>query len=249
MVYQSLQADHYLEGEIATSLHLLVEAAKTAGIAARKHAERRAGWQREHDRILAAERVAEAQVKDGDKIDPLALVGALREVMPAVAVYVEETITHAGMLQQHLPRSRGASSAGGGLGQGLGTALGVKLGAPKRPVAALIGDGSFLYNPVVQALGAAKGNDLPILIVVCNNGQYRAMQTDHLQHYPDGVAHEADIWHGVAIDGPDYAELGKPFGFHGQNVERPAELPGAIRTAMRAVNDGKTAILNVVLSR
>jgi thiamine pyrophosphate-dependent acetolactate synthase large subunit-like protein len=49
----------------------------------------------------------------------------------------------------------------------------------------------------------------------------------------------------VAIDGPDYAELGRPFGFHGQKVE----LPGAIRAAMRAVNDGKTAILNVVLSR
>jgi hypothetical protein len=49
----------------------------------------------------------------------------------------------------------------------------------------------------------------------------------------------------VAIDGPDYAELGKPFGFHGQKVERPAELAGA----MRAVDDGKTAILNVVLSR
>ena len=88
--------------------------------------------------------------------------------MPADAVYVEETITHAGMLQQHLPWSQPRSffRAGGGLGQGLGTALGVKLGAPKRPVAAL-----------------------------------------------------------------------------------PAELPGAIRTAMRAVNNGKTAILNVVLSR
>ena len=91
--------------------------------------------------------------------------------------YVEETITHSGILQQHLPWSQPRSffRAGGGLGQGLGTALGVKPGAANRPVAALIGDGSFLYNPVVQALGAAKGNDLPILIVVCNNGQYRAM--------------------------------------------------------------------------
>jgi len=102
---------------------------------------------------------------------------------------------------------------------------------------------------VVQALGASKGNDLPVLIVVCNNGQYRAMQVGHRHHYPDGVAQEADIWHGVAIDGPDYAELGKPFGLPGQKVERPAQLPGAIRDAMRAVEDGKTAILNVVLSR
>src|SRR5208283_5824688 len=102
--------------------------------------------------------------KDGDKIEPLAPVGALREAMPSDAIYVEETITHAGMLQQHLPWSAPQSffRAGGGLGQGLGTALGVKLGAPQRPVAALIGDGSFLYNPVVQALGASKGNDLPI---------------------------------------------------------------------------------------
>jgi acetolactate synthase I/II/III large subunit len=251
MVYQSLQADHYLEGEIATSLHLLVEAAKTAGLAAGKHAERRGGWQREHDRIVAAERAAEAKAKDGDKIDPLALMGALREAMPEDAVYVEETITHSGILQQHLPWTRPQSffRAGGGLGQGLGTALGVKLGAPKRPVAALIGDGSFLYNPVVQALGASKGNDLPILVVVCNNGQYRAMQTGHLHHYPDGVAQAAEMWHGVTIDGPDYAELGKPFGLPGQKVERPAELPGAIRNAMREVEDGKTAILNVVLTR
>ena len=251
MVYQSLQADHYLEGEIAASLSLLVEAAKAAGIGAARHADRRAGWQREHDQMIAAERAAEAKAAAGDKIAPLALVGALREALPADAVYVEETITHAGILQQHLPWSQPQSffRAGGGLGQGLGTALGVKLGAPKRPVAALVGDGSFLYNPVTQALGASKGNGLPILIVVCNNGQYRAMQVGHRHHYPDGVAQEADMWHGVAIDGPDYAELGRPFGFPGQKVERPAELPDAIRTALREVEGGKTAILNVVLSQ
>jgi thiamine pyrophosphate-dependent acetolactate synthase large subunit-like protein len=251
MVYQSLQADHYLEGEIAASLSLLVEAAKAAGIGAGKHAERRAAWQRQHDQMIAAERAAEAKAAESDQIAPLALAGALREAMPEDAVYVEETITHAGILQQHLPWSQPQSffRAGGGLGQGLGTALGVKLGAPKRPVAALVGDGSFLYNPVTQALGASKGNGLPILIVVCNNGQYRAMQVGHRHHYPDGVAQEADMWHGVAIDGPDYAELGQPFGFPGQKVERPAELPGAIRNALREVAGGKTTILNVVLSQ
>ena len=75
------------------------------------------------------------------------------------------------------------------------------------------------------------------------------MQVGHRHHYPDGVAQEADICHGVAIDGPDYDELGEPFGFSGQKAERPAELPDAIRKAMCAVTDGKTAILNVVLSR
>ena len=102
---------------------------------------------------------------------------------------------------------------------------------------------------ILQALGASEGNDLPTLIIVCNNGQYRAMQVGHRHHYPDGVAQEAEMWHGVAIDGPDYAELGKPFGFPGHKVERPTELPGAIRDAMREVEAGNTAILNVVLSQ
>ena len=57
------------------------------------------------------------------------------------------------------------------------------------------------------------------------------------------------MWHGVAIDGPDYAELGRPFDPPGQKVERAAELPDAIRNALREVERGKTAILNVVLSR
>ena len=251
MVYQSLQADHYLEGEIASSLRLLIEATKAAGITLAKHADRRARWQLHHDRIVAAQLAAEAEALAADKIAPVALAGALREAMPADAIYVEETITHAGMLQQHLPWSQPQSffRPGGGLGQGLGMALGVKLGAPKRPVAALIGDGSFLYNPVVQALGASKASGLPILAIVCNNGQYRAMQTGHLHHYPDGVAQDAEIWHGVTIEGPDYAELGKPFGFHGKKVDKPAELPEAIRNAMRAVEGGNTAILNVVLSQ
>jgi acetolactate synthase I/II/III large subunit len=249
MVYQSLQADDYLEGDIALSLRALAAAAGRPAPARRE--ERLARWRREHDRIAAAERAAEAEAQAGDQISPLALVGALRAAMPTDAVYVEETITHSALLQQHLPwqEPRSYFRAGGGLGQGLGMALGVKLGLKNRPVAAILGDGSFLYNPITQALGAAKNYDLPIVIVVCNNRKYRAMQTGHEHHYRDGVAQTEEIWHGVHIDGPDYAELGKPFGFPGWRVERPGELAAALAGSLKAVADGRTAILNVVLSR
>src|SRR5262249_19484401 len=81
MVYQSLQADHYLEGEIASSLRLLIDAAKAAGIGLSKHADRRARWQLQHDRIVAAQLAAEAKAMEADTIEPLALVGALRQAM------------------------------------------------------------------------------------------------------------------------------------------------------------------------
>jgi acetolactate synthase I/II/III large subunit len=247
MVYQSLAVDHYLEGDIAASLELLAAALPKSA----RSGERRERWRGEHERLVAAERMAETAAAGNERIEPLALVAALKAAMPADTVYVEETITHAGMLQQHLPWDRPQSffRPGGGLGQGLGMALGVKLALKDRPVAALLGDGSFLYNPVVQAFGAARGCDLPILVVVFDNRQYRAMQTGHLHHYPDGVAQAADMWHGVHIDGPDYSELGRPFGFAGERVERPAELAPAIARALKSLADGKSAVLDIVLSR
>src|SRR5579885_119581 len=251
MVYQSLQADHYLEGNVAASLRLLIDAAKAAGVGAQKYADRRAGWKREHDKMAAEELAAEAKARgNGGLVEPLALVDALRQAMPGDSVYVEETIMHSPMLQQHLPWTEPQSyfRVGGGLGQGLGMALGVKLAAPKRPVCAILGDGSFLYNPVVQALGASKGSNLPIMMIVMNNRKYAAMQKGHIHHYNDGVAQGSDIWHGVHIDGPDYAELGKAFGMHGAKVSSAAQLKGAIDGSLRAMKDGKSAVLNVELT-
>jgi thiamine pyrophosphate-dependent acetolactate synthase large subunit-like protein len=252
MVYQSLQADHYLEGNVAVSLRLILEAARAAGVTAAKTADRRERWRRAHDEMNAAERAAEAKARANGSggVEPLALIDAMRAVMPSDSIYVEETITHSGLLQQRLPWSDPQSyfRVGGGLGQGLGMALGVKLAAPKRPVALIAGDGSFLYNPVVQGLGASKGNQLPLMVVVMNNHKYAAMQKGHIHHYADGVAQGADIYHGVHIDGPDYAELGRPFGQHGVKVEKASELKGALESSLKAMQDGKTAILNVELT-
>jgi acetolactate synthase-1/2/3 large subunit len=116
-------------------------------------------------------------------------------------------------------------------------------------VVLLVGDGSFLYNPIIQALGAAKRHELPIAIVILNNKKYEAMRKGHVHHYPDGVSASKDLHYGVTIDGPDYEQLGSHFGFHGQRVEKSAELPGALRGALAAIKDGRTAILNACVTR
>jgi acetolactate synthase I/II/III large subunit len=250
MVYQNLQADSYVEGDVAVTLKLLLEAVKASGATAAKYNERRERWKSEHQKLDKAAREAAAKVADQSPIHPLALVEALRNEMPADTIYVEETITHSTMLQANLNWTQPQSyfRVGGGLGQGTGFALGTKLAAPKRPVVLLVGDGSFLYNPIVQAFGASKGGDLPIIMIVFNNGKYRAMQGGHLHHYPDGVAKEADLWHGVTIDGPNYAELVKPFGLHGQTVDKPGDLKRAIAASLDAVKGGKSSVMNVMLS-
>ncbi len=251
MVYQNLHADLYLEGDIASSLKLVIAAVKSGKIDAGAVDARRRRWTREHEAYVAGLRAEREKAQNGAGIDPLSLVGALGEVMPADTIYVDETITHSGILRQHLPQTMPQSffRGSGGLGQGIGTALGIKLAARERPVAALIGDGSFLYNPIIQALGASKRHGLPVIIVVLNNKRYEAMRKGHVHHYPDGASASKDLHFGVTIDGPDYEQLGCHFGFHGRRVEKLAELKGALQGALTASKGGNTAILNVLVTR
>jgi acetolactate synthase I/II/III large subunit len=251
MAYQNLHADAYLEGDVAASLKLLAKAVQSAPIDAKAVAERRQRWTRAHESYIAGLRAAQEKARGASEIDPLALASMVAEVMPPDTIYVDETITHSTMLREHLPLTQPQSffRGSGGLGQGIGTALGVKLAARHRPVVLLVGDGSFLYNPIVQALGASKRHDLPVLIIVFNNKKYQAMKGGHIHHYPDGASASADLYFGVTIDGPNYDELGSHFGFHGRRVEKPEDLKGALQDALAAVKKGKTAILNVVISR
>jgi acetolactate synthase-1/2/3 large subunit len=252
MIYQQLHADLYLEGEIAASLQALAQAARASKIDADAVKARREKWIREHNAFVAGLKAEKAKARgNGKAIDPLDLIATLGEVMPADTIYVDETILHGPVLRQHLPFTTPQSffRGFGGLGQGIGTALGVKLAAPERPVALLIGDGGFLYNPVIQALGASKQHNLPILIVVFNNKGYMAMQKGHVHHYPDGAAENAKMHLGSKLNGPDYAELGSHFGLHGERVEQSDKLKGALQTALKIVQGGTTAILNVLVSR
>ena len=251
MAYQSLQADIYLEGNVATTLGLLAECISSREVSDSKQlAEKRGHWKAEHRALFDGYRSAGIAAQDSKPIDPVWLCNALSDVMPEDAVYVEETITHRPTILKHVQWSQPQSyfHPAGGLGQGLGLALGVKLASPDRPVVALMGDGSFLYNPIIPALGAAKEYDLPILIVVFNNSAYSAMRGTHLDFYPGGVAQTTGVFHGVHIAGPNYAQLVEPFGGHGERVDDPAMLKPALEKALAAVKAGHVAVLDVVLA-
>jgi acetolactate synthase-1/2/3 large subunit len=250
MVHLILHTDVYLEGYIASSLRQLTKILADK-IDAKLVKERRVHWEREHGKVMAALQAEQKKVASGKGIDPVTVVATLGEVMPADTIFVDETITAQFIVREHLP-IHGPQSffrGYGGLGQGIGLALGFKLAAPKRPVVLIVGDGTFLYNPIVQALGASKQHDLPVTIVVLNNKMYRAMMMGHIHHYPDGAAANADYLYGVKIDGPRYDELGKPFDFHGQRVEKAADLAPALKAALAANKKGKTAILDVAVTR
>lgn len=250
-VYQNLQANQYLEGDVPSCLELLAEAVKDIGFDARIVEDRRARAQEAHDALQQGYREAEAAARETGPIDPVHLCARMSAILPENAVFVDETTSHRMPIQRHLrgDKFHDFIKAPTGLGQGLGTALGVKLAYPDRPVVSVIGDGGFLYNPVTQSLGCSMEAGLPILIVVFNNEGYLAMKNNHLSYYPDATAAQNDIFLGHPIKGPDYAALVEPFGGVGFRVDDPAKLDDVLRDGMAAVESGQTAIINAILSR
>jgi thiamine pyrophosphate-dependent acetolactate synthase large subunit-like protein len=95
MVYQSLQADIYLEGDIATALGMLAEAVQTSDrIDPARVKDRKSRWEDEHHKLHEGYRSSVAAAQEKQPIDPVWLCAAISEAMPQDAIYVDETIVH-----------------------------------------------------------------------------------------------------------------------------------------------------------
>ncbi|MDP6173661.1 MAG: thiamine pyrophosphate-dependent enzyme, partial [Rhodospirillales bacterium] len=250
MAYQSLQADMYLEGDAAQTLSGLAQAAKAAGMDSAAVNERRARLSQAHDEMVESKKAVQAEARNKKTIDPIWLCAALSSVMPDDAVYVDEVTTHTPLLREHINWNEPQSlyTRQGGLGQGLGLSLGIKLANPDKPVVTLIGDGAFLYNPVLQSLGAARDYNLPTLIIIFNNKKYAAMQRMHVKMYPEGTAVETDTFHGTFINAPDYTKVAEASGAFGITIEDPEALEEGLLKALEAVKGGQAAIVDVRLA-
>jgi acetolactate synthase-1/2/3 large subunit len=156
---------------------------------------------------------------------------------------------------RHAPPAGPGTSFGsphsGGLGWALGAALGVKLGAPDKTVIATVGDGAYVFGAPTAAHLAAQLHKLPTLTVIFNNAGWEAVERATRSVHPDGWAASTASFPLTGLGpAPHYEEIVRGFGGHGERVEDPAALPGALRRALRVVREeGRQAVLNVICRR
>ena len=249
LVYQVMHADAYLEGDIAATLDALAALLRQRGPAEAVKRARREKWAGEHAALMSRLQ-AEREASAGGALDTLSVCRVLERAMPADTVYVDETITHFLTMRHHLPLTRAKSLyklTVSGLGQGLGLSLGMKLGAPERPVVLVVGDGSFLYNPIPQAFGASRDYGLPVIVLIMNNRGYQAMLNGQRLYYADGMARRTDLTLGYRIDPPVYEDMGAPFGIGGTRAETDDEFAAALETALGETAEGRSHVINAIL--
>ncbi len=250
MVYQVMEASEYLEGDLGVTLDLLTAALRSNQGNAALAGDRCMFWRGKHDAFVAKLKAAREKARSEDQISVPALADVLREALPSTTTFVDETIVYAVEIRDQLEWENpfGFIRAPSGLGQSLGYALGVKLALPERTVVVMMGDGTFMYNPVIAALHFAEEKGLPLLILILNNGKYASMQHMHNVFYPRSVAKETNTYYGTDIKLASYEEAVKVVGGYGARVERTADLPAAVANALAALTEGKPAILNVVMA-
>jgi benzoylformate decarboxylase len=104
------------------------------------------------------------------------VLAALAERLPADAILVEESPSSRPELHARIPARVPMgflSAAMGGLGFALPGTIGLRMALPDRPVLAVVGDGSSLYQ--IQALWSAARYGVGALFVVMANGRYAIM--------------------------------------------------------------------------
>jgi acetolactate synthase I/II/III large subunit len=174
---------------------------------------------------------------------------ALNEVLLDDDIVVEEAVTNAGVLHEFVRRTVPGSLGGTGspgLGWGLGGAVGIKLGRPDRRVVAVVGDGSFMFGVPTAALALATEADAPILAVVLNNQGYRASRLPVFELFPDGVSAGQGDAVGTRFRGaPDFAAVARACDAHGETVERREDLVPALTRALKTLDDGRSAVVDV----
>lgn len=192
-----------------------------------------------------AARLETARVRWGDApMHAEAAVHAALTALPSDACIVDEAITTGGFVRRHArPADPSAYlfNRGGGLGWGMPAACGVALAHDKqRPVLCVVGDGSAMYSP--QSLWTAAREELPLVVLVVDNGQYAILKG--LLRGRKGPSVETGNYVAMDLGHPavDHVGLAASLGCASASVGSSDELHQRVRDAVAA---GRPTVLHV----
>ena len=113
----------------------------------------------------------------------------------------------------------------GSMGYGVPAAVAAKALQPQRTVVSWNGDGCFLMNG--QELATAVQYGLAVVFVVVDNGMYGTIRMHQEREYPGRVS-------GTDLVNPDFAQLARAYGAHGETIVATDEFAPAFERALAA---------------
>ncbi len=176
----------------------------------------------------------------GDMLKPQAVLETLRDLTAGRddIVWTTGVGQHQMWAMQYLvcnrPRTFITSGGLGTMGYGLPAAVGAKAARPDATVVCVDGDGCFQMT--CQELATAVLEDLPIVVVIVNNGYLGMVQQWQTMFFDERLSH-VHLTHQV----PEYATLAEAYGAAGFTVSSEDELEPVLAEALAL---GRTAVVD-----
>ena len=171
--------------------------------------------------------------RKGDMLKPQHVVEALRDLTAGRDDFVWTTGVgqHQMWAMQYLvcdrPRTFITSGGLGTMGYGLPAAVGAKAARPDATVVCIDGDGCFQMT--CQELATAVLENLPIVVVIVNNGYLGMVQQWQDMFFEERLS-QVHLTHQV----PDYAQLAEAYGAKGYTIGSVDELDSSRRRSPSA---------------
>jgi len=219
--------------------HLAIHASPTAFAQAVETLQppRDIGW-RELTRQAHAEYLAWTQTptpQPGD-VNLGAVMAWLRDNLPEDTILCNGAGNYAAWIHRFYRFRRFATHiapTAASMGYGVPSAVAMKRLYPERIVLSVNGDGDFLMNG--QEFATAVMYDLPIIVIVCDNGIYGTIRMHQEREYPGRIS-------ATELKNPDFSAYARAFGGFGASVETTADFPAAFEAARIS---GKPALIHV----
>jgi len=217
------------------ALRALLEAADDVGPG---HATERLGWisssRRALDSFADPYRALAVNLgfADGAKV-----ISDLAEMLPEDAIITVDAGNFQEWVHRFYPFERAGTFVGttsGAMSYAVPAALAAKLARPERTVVSVSGDGGFMMT--IQELETAVRHETSFVSIVLNNGMYGTIRMYQELRFPGRS-------HAMTLTNPDFAELAKQFGAHGERVEKTEEFASALE---RALASGNPAVVEVL---
>ncbi len=191
---------------------------------------------RRHKERMSGGSKAAAVGEDG-KIHPGAIFDAIKQVADKDFIAIADggdllSFARVGLEAQTYMDA----GAFGCLGVGVPYAVAAALAFPGRQVISINGDGAFGIN--AMEIDTAVRHGAKAVFIVSNNAAWNIERFDQESNYGGRVV-------GTVLRHSDYAAMAVALGAHGERVEKPEDLAGALRRAL----DNAPALVDVVTSQ
>ena len=242
-----------IHGDARAAAAALIERLRGRSLACRENLTERKGRIESEKAAWEQELAAWTQERDPYSLEvaanskymhPRQVLRELEKAMPRHAMVSTDIGNICSVSNSYLrfeePRSMFAAMSFGNCGYAFPVACGAKVARPDRPAIAYVGDGAWGIS--LNELLTCAREKIGVTVVVFNNGQWGAEKKNHVDFY-------SRRFQAVDLVNPSWAAVARAFGCEGVTVDKLSEAGPALRAAVAAQGEGKTTVLEMMVTQ